>query len=527
MKKLWIAFIVLAALGSIYPFDFEATRLDAEALGAFMQSWRMIPSRGDILGNVLLFVPIGFAGMIALHSGNSARRSLAFVCLVGTFVALASQVTQIFLPSRDESLQDVFWNLTGTVGGAAAAIIIRRVPVREDDEIFSLELVPVTLIGAWLIYQLIPFVPSIDLKMIKDSLKPLLDLHLAPVSIIHEMTAWVIVAYLLRHARPSADLDSKLPVLIVTVLGLQVLIVDNSIDLSDIVGASMALLIWRGMLGNVIRPEVPLAILLSVTVLVAGLAPFEVAPESVSFSWLPFRVFLGGSMYLNAQSAAEKVFLYGGLVYLLWRTGASLYGGILSGVILVGIVELAQTRLIGHTPEITDPLLVVFAAITMLVVQNHEAKLATNGRQNSSIREARSEVEARPLVESKGRQENWVRQVVNLREYQAEFVGRLSQEMKGSNSGVIRRIVDEFITSLEIDSGSTLWTQRKESNVTNSAQDVANNGHGGRRERWVAQSVNFTQDQHRFLHRLSRKMDISISRVTRRIISRFIDEPDE
>jgi hypothetical protein len=434
---------------------------------------------------------------------------------------------QIFLPSRDENLQDVFWNLIGTAGGAAAAIIISSVAVREDGEKYSLELVPVTLVGAWLTYKLIPFVPSIDLQMIKDSLKPVLDLQLVPVSIIHDMTTWVIVAYLMRHARPSAELDAKLPALIVTVLGLQVLIVDNSIDLSDIVGASMALLIWLGMLGNVIRPEIPLVILLSVTVLVAGLAPFEVAPEPVSFSWLPFRGFLGGSMYLNAQSAAEKVFLYGGLVYLLWRSGASLYGGILFGAVFVGIVELAQTRFIGHTPEITDPLLVVFAAIAMLAVQNHQAKLAPGGRRNSSIREARSKAEAKPVLGSKGGRENWVCQVVNLREYQAEFVARLSQEMEGSNSGVIRRIVEEFITSLEIDSGPILWTQQQESDVTNSAQDVARNGRGGRRERWVAQSVNFRQDQYRFLSRLSREMEISISKVTRRIISRFIDELDE
>lgn len=67
MKKLWVASIILATLGSAYPFNFQVVELDLMAIGAFLQSCCKMPGRGDVLGNVILFVPIGFTGMIAVR----------------------------------------------------------------------------------------------------------------------------------------------------------------------------------------------------------------------------------------------------------------------------------------------------------------------------------------------------------------------------------------------------------------------------------------------------------------------------
>lgn len=47
-------------------------------------------------------------------------------------------------------------NAIGTVSGAAAAILVRRFAVPEDGGKSNIELVPVTLIGVWLTYRLIP-----------------------------------------------------------------------------------------------------------------------------------------------------------------------------------------------------------------------------------------------------------------------------------------------------------------------------------------------------------------------------------
>lgn len=102
----------------------------------------------------------------------------------------------------------------------------------------------------------------------------------------------------------------------------------------------------------------------------AGLAPFELRPAPVAFEWLPFRGFLGGSMLADVSSLLEKFFNYGALIWLL---GA---GGIAAGRVPVAVsvaavvgltagLEVAQTVIVGRTPEITDPLLALLIGVAV------------------------------------------------------------------------------------------------------------------------------------------------------------------
>ena len=58
---------------------------------------------------------------------------------------------------------------------------------------------------------------------------------------------------------------------------------------------------------------------LALSIVAGGLAPFAARTHPVPFLWVPFQGFLGGSMYVNVQSALEKSFLYGALVLAVWR----------------------------------------------------------------------------------------------------------------------------------------------------------------------------------------------------------------
>jgi len=526
MKKLWIAFIVLATLGSIYPFDFQAAELNLVTIGEFLRTCCRMSSRGDILGNTILFVPIGFTGTLVTRSESSASRRFLFVCFVGAIVALALQVMQIFLPSRDENLQDVIWNVFGTAGGAALASLIGVFSSPSEGSRTDVSLVPLTLVATWLFYRLIPFVPSLDLQLIKDSLKPVMQLRLAPVSIIHDVTAWVVIAYLLRHAQRGARLDKHLPVLIITVFCLEVLIVDNSINLANVVGAILAVLLWWGVLRHIRRQEHVLVILLLFTLAVMGLAPFDFRTDPVPFNWFPFHGFLGGSMYLNTQSAAEKVFLYGSLVFLLWRTNFSVFGSIFFAFSFVAIVEFAQMYFAGHTPEITDPLLVIFAAIALLALARHEEQLVLVGQPDTSSLLRQPETAAKAFLRSRSHHKEWVNQSINLRGYQFDFLARLSQEMEISVSRVTRRIVAQFIEGLEQDADATPGAAAERLATVGSTHDKATPEPRKQWERWTNQSVNLRGYQFDFLLRLSQEMGISVSRATRRIIAHFIDGLD-
>jgi len=370
MRKLWIAFVLLATYVSIYPFNFQFRPINAETLRAFLESWHNMTSRGDILGNVVLFVPFGILGMLAAKPGTQNLRRLVFVCLLGTVFAFALQVAQLYLPSRDQALQDVFWNLLGTVVGATLGMVAGGYLLSSAARAREVRAVPWALIASWLFYRLIPFVPSIDFQSIKNSLKPLLlDPQLTSIGVFRDAVAWLVIAYLLRYAQRGRSLSRFLPILILASFSLEVLIVRNWVSASNVLGALVAVVAWFAWLRHVRRPSRPIAVLMLLMLMVTGTAPFVLRSEPASFAWLPFKGYLGGSMWLNTQVACEKLFYYGSLVYLLWRTGLNRFLATTAAFLVVLFIELAQIILTRHSPEITDPLLVIVAAFAIIALE--------------------------------------------------------------------------------------------------------------------------------------------------------------
>ena len=363
MKRIWIAFIVLAALGSTYPFNFQWVPLDDAVVAAFLQSCCGKPGRGDVLGNVLLFLPIGFVGMFALQPRAPLRKRLLFLSLAALALSVVLQFVQIYLPSRDENLQDVLWNTTGTLAGAAIAVLADRCLSLSDRATFETALVPFALIATWLTYRLMPFVPSLDWQLIKNSIKPLLNAEFSLTSLALDVSAWLVIGYLLRAIRPGATLQKRLLLLIAAVFILEIIIVGNTLNLSDVVAAMIASAALPVLMRSPFRAEGLLVALMLVGFLLTSLSPFSLSDTGSRFSWLPFYGFLGGSMYVNAVAAAKKVFLFGSMVYLLRRLSVGYLASVLLLFGTVFVVEVFQTRLVGHTPEITDPILVLLAAL--------------------------------------------------------------------------------------------------------------------------------------------------------------------
>lgn len=367
MKSLWLLFVVVAGIGSLYPFDFDAARpLSLESL---LTLDGRVSSRGDVLGNLLLFLPIGWTGALAFGASHHRIGRLAVVCAGCAVLAAALQLAQQLLPSRDPSAWDVVWN---SVGGASGALVAGALPPGRDLEGGSIRWRvdgPTALLALWVAYRLFPFVPSIDLQLVKDSLKPLLHSPLDPVDCLRDAVGWVVAAYLMQSALELQRVGRVLAFAVVGVMGLEVLIIDNAVDRSDVIGALAAVVIWRLVPAARWRSGIVVSGLLALSIVAGGLAPFAARPHPVPFQWVPFQGFLGGSMYVNVQSALEKSFLYGALVLALWRTPLPRGLGTLAACALVGGVEFAQVHFSGHSPEITDPLLVALAATALRALE--------------------------------------------------------------------------------------------------------------------------------------------------------------
>ncbi len=356
MRSVFLLVCLLIVYGSLFPFDFRP--MGSDAWGQLLASWHARPIRSDILSNIVLFLPFGYFGVLAW-----GRRWW----LVGLALALALglQLLQLYLPSRDANFLDVVWNLLGTGAGAVlAALPIVHIPgVKgrlQHGEVFVL-----LLLGAWLSYRLLPFVPSLDWQQIKDSLKPLL-LHprLGWADVLRNTAGWATVAALwpvLWHGRRPWGV---LATAAACVLLMEVFIVANSVSAANVLGLVLGLLLWRGLQGLPGRYGV-LALVLVVTLLVEGFTPFRLRQAAAAFHWQPFYGFLGGSMLHNIASLFEKIFLYGSLLWLARRQWGRIVPALALTLGVTLFIEWGQVHLAGHTPEITDPLLVLCLALVM------------------------------------------------------------------------------------------------------------------------------------------------------------------
>ena len=245
------------------------------------------------------------------------------------------------------------------------------------------------LIAAFLIYQLIPFVPSLDWGLIKDNLKAILAAshQFSLGSFLRNAVYWFVAGALLLAALP----DPRQPGMIKWVLALgilgtfaaRVIILNNTPTPSQFLGGCLGILTFL-VTTKLHERRLGLASLaIALLLIYNGITPFEARPHAAGFALIPFQGFLSGSMFVNIQSLAWKLFLYGGLIYLLNRQGLRFWLAGLVTAALLALLELAQTQLASGSPEITDPIIaLILAAILPTLTLRDQA---TNGYREKRI----------------------------------------------------------------------------------------------------------------------------------------------
>ena len=381
---MWLAFIITVVFifyGSVYPFNFHYVPLNLDLFEAFLESWQIKSSRGDAFGNVVLFIPFGAMGMLAYPRFASWKRA-ALVAIAGVSVAVISQLAQYYVPARVPALQDVAWNLLGLVVGlgfgAAVAEILRRWQHRRD--FAAVDVTPLFLIGLWLTVRLLPFVPTIDLQTYKNSLKPLLldPVFSFPLFLV-STASWLAVALLLIELRGPRHFALLLIALGGATLALEVVIVVNVVSFTDVVSLAAALLLGLAIVRWAPNPAIVVAGVIVFALIYNGLAPFRLSGEVGTFRWIPFGATLRGHLLFSTQLIVFKLFFYGALVWFLDRAHiGSRLRVIVVATGLVAAIEVAQLFFTRHTPEITDPILVLLgAAIVLAARRGHHS--ATRG----------------------------------------------------------------------------------------------------------------------------------------------------
>ncbi len=367
-RSAWWALAALAAgfivYGSLYPFRFQALpegmALQALVLGALSAG---PGGRGEVLANLLLYVPLGFALSIALARREGVVVAVPAAALACCLLSASIETAQAYTPGRTPSLLDLALNASGgTVGAFAAAVAGRRtgrwrVPLLRDGG-------AALLLGAWLAYRLYPYVPAMERGEWIASLRPLLPpWSVDPVRVLRLAGAWLVACRLLSAAVAWGGRLAAAAMML-AVVAASVPLIDRVLTPEDVLAVGLALLAWLVLAGRGWADMVLLAVLAGV-VLAEGLAPYRFMEQGRAFSWVPFAAMVGGQYAAGVQAGMQKLFLYGGLVWLAWQAGAGRYVATVGVVALALGIGWAQTLLPGRSAEVTDAVLALLAALVL------------------------------------------------------------------------------------------------------------------------------------------------------------------
>lgn len=388
-----IAVALLITYGSLYPFNFASP--PNGILARLFSDLDSMGSRGDILGNIGLFLPWGVIGVLAMPPGKAFYWTLAS----GFALAFGVQIAQVWTPGRTPALYDVIWNMVGCVIGMALGHYLRGRPRLLSAKPAG----AVLLLAAWVLVEWLPLVPSLDLQLIKDHLKALLVLDSIDIGELSMRLALTLLfAELLgRVLRPIQSL-LVLPVVVAAIVLGQLIIVDTSLSLSAVLGHLCGVIAWYGMARiDTDRRSALVVVALIAAYSVQALSPFSLKIEPSSFGFLPFEGMLQGSMLDNARSLATSLLLFGSILLLLRDSGSKTSVTSIGLAFWVLLLEAMQLFIASRSASITEPLLVLIAGFLVTSMDSATRAAPTAPRREPGLQPERPH--GRPVRAISGR----------------------------------------------------------------------------------------------------------------------------
>ena len=414
-----LAFIAFAIYGSLLPFEWQSRTFES-AWEQFRHAVAVLPtrriSRSDVLANVLLFVPIGFALAGTRLVDRSGWLPLLWTTLIILPISFAVSCTaeflQMFASGRIPSGLDIAAQTVGCLLGIAAWSVSGRALtnwVRETTATAQpnrLARALAALAAGWVLVNLAPFDITVDLGDLAARVRSE-EISVIPFAqdVSWQRRAWDVVAETLstiplgllgvtmmhqrrRQAWPGALVIGA--TIVVIVEGLQVFIRSHSANTGDamlgVAGVAAGVWIGRRTLRDAtLAPSLPIsaamsrrataAIVLWILVLMAyHWNPYDFAVDYEGIrhkiermSILPFAGYLRGS-YLNAlnnlltkMALAVPLGLACSVVsrgrdLRFWEVAAWLIGA----ACVFTVIEVGQLFVRSRVPDPTDVVIGIF-----------------------------------------------------------------------------------------------------------------------------------------------------------------------
>lgn len=354
----WLLGIVTIFIvyGSLYPFVFHPAAVPGDPFGALLGTWRDWDHRGDLLSNILLYMPFGFLATRTVSPHIPAILRIALAILAGTLLSASMETAQLYDADRVTSMGDVYANAIGSALGALVAALFgtgTRWPlVRELNDHPDAAL----LLAAFLGYRLYPYVPVIDRHKYIGAVRGLLEQPIPPpADLARFVVTWLFIAVVVESLYGFLRWTVLFPLLAGGVFLARITIDGLTLTAADVAGAALGFLLWVAPLRGLPRRPVGLACLFALLIIALRLQPFTFSRVPLhAFGWVPFWSLMHGSIGVAIQAFLEKFYQYGGLIWLLRRAGLSLPAAtLLTAGLLLG-TSYAEIYLPGRSGEMTD-----------------------------------------------------------------------------------------------------------------------------------------------------------------------------
>jgi VanZ family protein len=365
---------LLIAFGSLYPFSF--TLDSAEALGRSGALPRAGTTRSDVAANVLLYVPLGacLAWLLAPRVGGALAALAA--TLIGAAMSFAIETAQLYETRRVSSLADFACNTAGAFAGACLALAIARTRRNLQASRFAglvRHPVAAALLFAWIGYRLAPFAPAFDPAEWASAFSTLsAGGGFAVTAFLAHALAWLALLVACGRLAPGRAASLAAGAMALVLAG-RILFAGLSLEREELAGMAVALALARPLAD--LPPSRATGLLAAGLFLLTawiGLSPFDFQLAPDRFALLPFGESLTQYRAANLADMFLRCFTNGMLVWLVARSGRSVFAAtsLVAGAVFA--LEVLQTWLPGQTAEITDPLLAVCAGGLIAVFERDD-----------------------------------------------------------------------------------------------------------------------------------------------------------
>jgi VanZ family protein len=330
---------------SLYPFRFE---LDGptlrEALHAL--SWQRA-GRGDMLNNLLLYVPFGFCVALVIEPRWGRTAGLVAGTLLGVLLSLGLELLQASVAIRVSSLRDLALNgagsLLGTVLGTMYHALGSRVTPQGTPRSRS-AFVAMSILVLWLLERLWPLVPDPGLSQLKRAVRPLLTPHIDWMSLAGYVVGWLVVAQVIFGlVRRQRAMDMFLVVIAIVLVG-RVFVGGSTLIVAEIAALALLLplLVPISRLDDGARSTL-VAVLLGVWLAWAAVRPLLASATGLDSIDAPALQEMLLRSVPPPPMLANKAFSYVSLGWLL--AGAGLVPHVAAGMMVLFVLLLTMLQL--------------------------------------------------------------------------------------------------------------------------------------------------------------------------------------